>query len=195
MTQSTLENIGGLKPSNDFLVDEQVVMFLQILAHHVRNRVIEFEFGRSRKTISRYFYLVLNAMMWLHGELLKVPKPIGENSTNEKWKWFKGYGGPKVSRGEGFLAPYRGQRYHLNERRDGYQPNNLSEYFDMMHSGARNRYNVEEPLEDEMDEDDEEVAPIDENNPILTMETSDAWSNWRDALAAEMFNEFKRGQG
>ena len=42
------------------------------------------------------------------------------------------------SNSEGFLAPYRGQRYHLNEWRDGRQPANAHEYFNMKHSAARN---------------------------------------------------------
>jgi hypothetical protein len=40
--------------------------------------------------------------------------------------------------GEGFLAPYRGQRYHLNEWRDGHQPTTAKEFFNMKHSSARN---------------------------------------------------------
>ena len=42
------------------------------------------------------------------------------------------------SNSEGFLAPYRGQRYHLNEWREGRQPANAHEYFNMKHSAARN---------------------------------------------------------
>ncbi|KAK2638957.1 hypothetical protein Ddye_026752 [Dipteronia dyeriana] len=39
---------------------------------------------------------------------------------------------------EGFLASYRGTRYHLSEWRDGYTPVNHEEYFNMNHSSARN---------------------------------------------------------
>ena len=39
---------------------------------------------------------------------------------------------------EGFLAPYRGKRYHLTEWRQGYQPTRVKEYFNMKHSQARN---------------------------------------------------------
>ena len=38
----------------------------------------------------------------------------------------------------GFLAPFRGQRYHLSQWTDGPQPNNPREYFNMKHSAARN---------------------------------------------------------
>ncbi|VVA39511.1 PREDICTED: ALP1, partial [Prunus dulcis] len=40
--------------------------------------------------------------------------------------------------GEGFLAPYRGTRYHIYEWRDGYKAANHQEYFNMRHSKARN---------------------------------------------------------
>jgi hypothetical protein len=39
--------------------------------------------------------------------------------------------------GEGFLAPYRGTRYHLSEW-DGSLPRDHVEYFNMKHSKARN---------------------------------------------------------
>ena len=39
---------------------------------------------------------------------------------------------------EGFLAPFRGQRYHLNEWRQGYQPTRPEEFFNMKHTAARN---------------------------------------------------------
>ncbi|XP_059639297.1 protein ALP1-like [Cornus florida] len=39
---------------------------------------------------------------------------------------------------QGFLAPYRGQRYHLNDWRDGHQPTTPREFYNMKHSSARN---------------------------------------------------------
>ncbi|XP_008777637.2 uncharacterized protein LOC103697538 [Phoenix dactylifera] len=39
---------------------------------------------------------------------------------------------------EGFLAPYRGQRYHMNEWRQSQQSTNAHEFFNMKHSRARN---------------------------------------------------------
>ncbi|XP_052490834.1 protein ALP1-like [Gossypium raimondii] len=39
---------------------------------------------------------------------------------------------------EGFLAPFRGQRYHLNEWHQGYQPSSPEEFFNMKHASARN---------------------------------------------------------
>ena len=40
--------------------------------------------------------------------------------------------------GQGFLAPYRGTRYHLSEWRDGSIPATPEEQFNMKHASARN---------------------------------------------------------
>ncbi|XWS71181.1 hypothetical protein CRYUN_Cryun03dG0117000 [Craigia yunnanensis] len=40
--------------------------------------------------------------------------------------------------GECFLAPYRGQIYHLNDWSEHHQPTTAQEYFNMKHSQARN---------------------------------------------------------
>lgn len=84
-----LETRGGLKASTYLQVDEQVAMFLHILAHHVKNRIIKLRFMRSGETVSKYFHNVLHSIIRLHRELLKSPEPIPENSTDERWKWFK----------------------------------------------------------------------------------------------------------
>ena len=84
-----LENRGGLRASRYLQMDEQVAMFLHILAHHVKNRVIKFQFMRSGETVSKYFHNVLYSVIRLHGQLLKRPEPVLENSTDERWKWFK----------------------------------------------------------------------------------------------------------
>lgn len=86
-----LEMNRELKPANHLFVDEQVSMFLHIIVHHVKSIVIRFKFFRSRDTVSKYFHNVLHSVIRLHGELLKKPKPVSENSTNERWKWFKVY--------------------------------------------------------------------------------------------------------
>ncbi|XP_040362735.1 protein ALP1-like isoform X2 [Rosa chinensis] len=213
---SMLRTSGKLRDTRNVSVDEMVAMFLHILAHHEKNRIIQDRFLRSGETISRYFNVVLRAVLCLQGQLLKTPEPVPENSSDEKWKWFKnclgaldgtyirvhvpeadkpryrsrkneiatnvlgvcsqdmqfiyvlpGWEGSAadsrvlrdaISRrhgfrvphgyyylvdagypnGEGFLAPYRGQRYHLNDWRQGYQPTTPEEFFNMKHSSARN---------------------------------------------------------
>ncbi|PPD96203.1 hypothetical protein GOBAR_DD06772 [Gossypium barbadense] len=211
-----LESIGGLKSTRFMLVDEQVAMFLHIISHHLKNRVIKHHFRRSGETVSRAFHSVLNAVIRLQDVLFKNPEPITADSSDTRWKWFKnclgaldgthikirvptvdkpryrtrkgdiatnmlgvctpemqfvyvlpGWEGSvadgrvlrdaisrrhglKVPHGcyylvdagytncEGFLAPFRGQRYHLNEWRQGYQPSSPQEFFNMKHASARN---------------------------------------------------------
>ncbi|KAL4030161.1 hypothetical protein IC575_008397 [Cucumis melo] len=193
-----------------------VVMFLHILAHDVKNCVIQREFMRLGETISRHFHMVL-LVIRLHDELLKKPQPVANDCTDQRWRWFENYlgaldgtyikvnvlesdraryktrkgevatnvlgvcdtkgdfvyvlsgwegsaadsrilrdaisrpNGLKVPKGyyylvdagypnaEDFLAPYRGQRYHLQEWRGAENvPSNLKEFFNMKHSSARN---------------------------------------------------------
>lgn len=85
----TLETDGKLKASKYLQVDEQVAIFLYILAHHVKNRVVKFQFRRSGETISKHFNNVVNAIVRLEKQLFKKPEPIPENSTDDRWKWFK----------------------------------------------------------------------------------------------------------
>ncbi|XP_061351059.1 protein ALP1-like [Gastrolobium bilobum] len=211
-----LKTVGQLQPTRHMGVEEMVAIFLHILAHDVKNRIIKRQFMRSGETISRQFSNVLLAVLRCHNVLLKRPEPIPENSTDEKWKWFKNClgaldgthikinplqadkaryrtrkgeiatnvlgvcsqdgqfifvlpgwegsaadsrvlrddiartNGLKVPKGyyylcdagymngEGFLAPYRGQRYHLSEWRHDAQPRTAQEFFNMKHSSARN---------------------------------------------------------
>ena len=79
-----LENIGGLKPTRNMATDEQVAMFLHIISHHLKNRVIRQNFQRSGETISRHFHHVLNAVIHLQDHLFRKPEPILTNSTNNR---------------------------------------------------------------------------------------------------------------
>nr|XP_043630029.1 protein ALP1-like [Erigeron canadensis] len=195
-------------------MDEQVAMFLHILGHNLKIRIIVNRFQRSTETISRYFKLVLNAVCRLHKEFYKTPVPVPDNELDEKWKWFKGClgaldgtyikirvppsdqkpyrsrkgdictnvlgvctrdlqftyvlvgwegsatdsrvlrdaisrpNGLKIPNGtyylcdagyanaEGFLTPYRGQRYHLNDWNR--PPTTPKELYNKKHASARN---------------------------------------------------------
>ncbi|XP_052882193.1 uncharacterized protein LOC128290543 [Gossypium arboreum] len=183
----------GLKSSRNMLIDEQVAMFLHIISHYLKNRVIKHHFNRSGETVSRSFHNVLNAVIRLQDVLFKKAEPITANSTDPRWKWFKNCLGaldgthikvrvPTVDKSryrtrkgdiatnmlgvctpdmqfvyalpgwegsitdvdagytncEGFLAPFRGQRYHLNEWHQGYQLSTPEEFFNMKHASARN---------------------------------------------------------
>lgn len=73
---------GRLRDTRNVSVDEMVATFLNILAHHKKNRVIQDKFLRSGETISRYFNVVLEAVLCLQGHLLKTPEPVAEDSTD-----------------------------------------------------------------------------------------------------------------
>ncbi|KAA0066207.1 retrotransposon protein [Cucumis melo var. makuwa] len=212
-----LRNVAGLSSTEIVDVEEMVAMFLHVLAHDVKNRVIQREFVRSGETVSRHFNIVLLAVLRLYEELIKRPVPVTSNCNDQRWKRFEnclsaldgtyikvnvpagdrptfrtGKGeivtnvlgvcdtkgdfvyvlagwegsaadsqilrdaisrenGLQVPKGyyylcdagypnaEGFLAPYRGQRYHLQEWRGAANaPTNAKEYFNMKHSSARN---------------------------------------------------------
>ncbi|XP_057796913.1 uncharacterized protein LOC131012948 [Salvia miltiorrhiza] len=212
-----LKQPGSFKDGRYVIVEEQVAMFLSVLVHHKKNRVVRFDFWRSGQTISHYVHVVLKAILKLHVLLLVKPKPVTEDCSDSRWKWFKGclgaldgtyinvlvpnidksryrtrkgqistnmlgvcdqnmkfvYALPgwegsaadsrilrdalnrphglRVPRGnyylvdsgyansEGFLAPYRGVRYHLKEWGPTCsRPQNAEELFNLRHAKARN---------------------------------------------------------
>ncbi|KAM6587387.1 hypothetical protein CsatA_009992 [Cannabis sativa] len=210
---STREN---LRKTRNVSIEEMVAMFLYILAHHHKNRVVGFSFKRSGKTISKYFHECLKAMIRCQKKIWRTPEPILATSIDPRWKWFKNCLGaldgtyirvrvPEADKpryrtrkgeiatnvlgvcsqdmqfiyvlpgwegsahdgrvlrdalarrnglrvpngyyylvdagytnGQGFLAPFRGTRYHLNDWNDGHLPNTAEEFFNMKHSSARN---------------------------------------------------------
>lgn len=80
---------GQLRPTRNVSVEEMIAMFLHILAHHIKNRTIKYNFSRSGRTISKYFHECLKAIIPCQKEFWKTPEPILEISMDPKWKWFK----------------------------------------------------------------------------------------------------------
>ncbi|WOL07881.1 hypothetical protein Cni_G16630 [Canna indica] len=303
---------GGLTGDGRVTVEEQVAIFVNILAHHTKNRTIRVRFKRSGETISRYCHHVLHAVVRLHDVLLAKPEPVPQDCTDERWKWFKGCLGaldgtyiavtpPATDRpryrtrkgglatnvlgvctpemnfiyvlsgwegsasdsrvlrdavtrpnglnvpvgnyylvdggytnGDGFLAPYRGRRYHIQEWGNSRRiAQNREELFNYRHARARNviercfgllkkrwailrspsfypiktqcriilacgllhnfiRMNMKiDPLEFATITDDE--LPIGEEpiNIISTVEPSNEWTQSRDNLAQQMWDEWR----
>ncbi|XP_074558495.1 protein ANTAGONIST OF LIKE HETEROCHROMATIN PROTEIN 1-like [Curcuma longa] len=141
--------------------------------------------------------------------------------------------------GQGFLAPYRGTRYHVQEWAQGSRaPQNYQEYFNKKHSSARNiiercfgllkkRWTILRspsfyPIKTQnriiiaccllqnfirmnMDSDPEENTTIEpEHMPvgedfsnvevIESVESSNEWTQRRETLAIEMFEEWRRNR-
>ena len=57
-----LRTISGLSSIEIVDVEEIVAIFLHVLAHDVKNRVIQREFVQSDETVSRHFNLILLAV-------------------------------------------------------------------------------------------------------------------------------------
>lgn len=87
-----MREVGSLCDGKYVTVEEQLAMFLSILAHHKKNRIMGFDFIRSGQTVSYYLHVVLKAILKLHTRLLVKPEPVNEDETDGRWKWFKVYG-------------------------------------------------------------------------------------------------------
>ncbi|XP_057775185.1 uncharacterized protein LOC130994170 [Salvia miltiorrhiza] len=126
------KQLGSLDDGRYVSLEEQVAMFLSILAHHKKNRIVYFDFWRSGQTISHYVHIVLKTILKIHVLLLVKPQPVPE-----EWNYYLvdcGY-----ANSEGFLAPYKGVCYHLKEWGPiNARPQNAEELFNLRHAKARN---------------------------------------------------------
>ncbi|TYK09831.1 retrotransposon protein [Cucumis melo var. makuwa] len=84
-----LRNVVGLSSTEIVDVEEMVAMFLHVLAHDVKNRVIQREFVRSGETVSRHFNIVFLVVLRLYEELIKRPVPVTSNCNDQRWKCFE----------------------------------------------------------------------------------------------------------
>ena len=83
-----LRERGGLHDTYHITVEESVAMFLLILAHGLKMRVLGGTYIRSIETISRRFGEVLTAIIGLTKEYMKYSHPTNEAVEDDKWKWF-----------------------------------------------------------------------------------------------------------
>lgn len=79
----------GLRDSISITVEEAVAMFLYVLAQNYKNRTVNFNFIRSGETVSRYFNIVLRAVIQLGGHYIIQPVTEMEGYEDEKWEWFQ----------------------------------------------------------------------------------------------------------
>nr|KYP51689.1 hypothetical protein KK1_026457 [Cajanus cajan] len=63
-------------------------MFLHILAHNMKYRVVHYSYCRSKETISRQFNNVLRAIMKVSQDYLKFHTYL-EGPGENKWRWFE----------------------------------------------------------------------------------------------------------
>jgi hypothetical protein len=69
-------------------VEEQVVMFLHVVGHNQRFRVIHQNFRRSMETVSRYFREVLYAIGELRGEMIRPPSNDTPLKIRNSPRWY-----------------------------------------------------------------------------------------------------------
>ncbi|GAV85037.1 DDE_4 domain-containing protein [Cephalotus follicularis] len=70
---ATLRQRGLLRDTAGVMIEEQLAIFLNIVGHNERNRVIQERFQHSGETISRHFNNVLKAIKSLSREFLQPP--------------------------------------------------------------------------------------------------------------------------
>ncbi|XP_057432473.1 uncharacterized protein LOC130725244 [Lotus japonicus] len=201
---------GGLIEDGKLMIEEQVAIFLNILAHHKKNRDIQVTYYRSGETISRYFHNVLFSVLRLHELLLAKPEPVPQDCTDERWKYFKNCLGAldgtyiPVTVSVADSARYRTRKGHLRcfgllkkrwaiLRSPSFYPiktqNRVILACSLLHNFIRTC----------MSFDPEEHTPLagdaipigeDANNVIGVVELSNQWTQWRDELATQMFVEW-----
>ncbi|KAL0556206.1 hypothetical protein IC582_004716 [Cucumis melo] len=84
-----LRNVAGLSSTEIVDVEKMVTMLLHVLAHDVKNRVIQREFVRSGEIVSRHFNIVLLTILRPYKELIKRPVPVTSNCNDQCWKCFE----------------------------------------------------------------------------------------------------------
>jgi len=83
------KDIGGLIDSKSMSSSEKLAMFLNILAHHKKNRSIKVDYIRSGWSVSQAFNECLSAILKLTPLLLVNPKLVLEDEIEDRWKWFE----------------------------------------------------------------------------------------------------------
>ncbi|XP_077239774.1 uncharacterized protein LOC143880687 [Tasmannia lanceolata] len=116
---------GTLEDTIHCKVEEQVAIFLHIVAHNQRVRTIRACARRSGATISTYFNKVLKAILSMQDFFIKPPTG----------NFYLADGGYPLLRH--FITAHRQTTYHLNEFR-GRLPRTSNELFNHRHSSCQN---------------------------------------------------------
>jgi hypothetical protein len=69
-------------------VEEQVAMFLHVVGHNQRYRVVHQSFRRSIETVHKHFHQVLYAVGELRNELIKTPSTTTHPKIQGSHRWY-----------------------------------------------------------------------------------------------------------
>lgn len=89
---NTLRHRGMLRDTAGVMIEEQLAIFLNVVGHNERNRVIQERFQHSGETISRHFNNVLRAIKSLSREFLQPPPlttPLDILKSNRFYPYFE----------------------------------------------------------------------------------------------------------
>ncbi|OAY75581.1 hypothetical protein ACMD2_25802, partial [Ananas comosus] len=119
---------GLISSTRNMTADEQLGIFLYGVGHGVANRILAETFQHSEETISRHFNNILRGIMRLKDDYIMLPSRWeGSAADMRVLQWACETGGFVVPEGkyylvdsgytntEKFLAPYRGERYHISQ--------------------------------------------------------------------------------
>ncbi|KAL0423276.1 UNVERIFIED_CONTAM: hypothetical protein Sradi_0862400 [Sesamum radiatum] len=167
-----LEHSGGLSSTKHVTVAEQVAMFLSVIAHHKKNCVVKHDFLRSGRTVSKHFHVVLNTVYKMSHVFLAKAALITDDCCDPRWRWFKVRWG--ILRSQSF--------YPINTQ------NKIILACWLLHNFLHNEM-PDDPLELEILDQGDSYADANVKC-ISSIDTSNAWTNWRDQLASSMYNEW-----
>jgi hypothetical protein len=77
-----------LRDSIHNTIEEQVAMFLHVVGHNQRFRVVHQNFRRSIETVSRYFREVLYAIGELRQEMIRAPSNETSLKIRNSRRWY-----------------------------------------------------------------------------------------------------------
>jgi hypothetical protein len=77
-----------LRDSIHSSIEEQVVMFLHIMGHNQRFRVIHKNWRRSNEIVSRYFKEVLYAIGEIRNDMIKPPSSETPLKITNSTRWY-----------------------------------------------------------------------------------------------------------
>ncbi|TVU19760.1 hypothetical protein EJB05_35931, partial [Eragrostis curvula] len=101
---------GLLRDSIHSCIEEQVAMFLHVVGHNQRFRVVDLTFRRSYETISRYFREVLYAVGELRHELIVPPATSVHPKILGSRRWYPYFKMPHMVLDSWDLANFEASR-------------------------------------------------------------------------------------